>query len=510
MNSSERIVFNSIVLYAKLILTICVNLIATRLILNAMGVVDYGVVNLISGIVAMLSFVQSSMAVSTQRYMSVNMGKHDVNLQCKIFNNGLLLHFSLAIIILIILESCLPLVFNSDIQIPDERHSASMILYQLTIIGTLLVIIGVPFDATLSAHENMLWVSFASILESIIRLSGAIWLLYYQSDKLVFYGLLVVTIRLASLLFKSIYCRKQYAEIHISKSVISLRLIKEMFSFSFWNMFGAFAMAARSQGMAVILNIFNGVVINTAYGIGMQISGQLANFSGTISRSMSPQIMQREGGGDRVAMISLALKQCRYTTLFLFMFALPLFVEMPYVLLIWLKDVPDYAIVCCRSFILIALVVQMSSGLMTSIQAKGEISLYQVIVSIILLLNIPVSYILQKVGYSPLIVLYSMVAIEIVCLIARILFARKLVGITIKNYIKQVLIRLLIAIAPTIIVVVLCKLYISLYWPPFYQLLMSIMITIIMVGFCAYFSFDKGERELALSFISKITVRLKK
>ena len=508
MNSSERIIFNSIILYAKLIITIGVNLVATRFILNAMGVEDYGVVNLISGIVAMLTFVQNSMAISTQRYMSVNMGKKDVSIQRAVFNNGMFLHLILGIIIVVVLESCLPLVFNSDIKIPADRHSASVLLYQLTIIGTFLVVIGVPFDATLNARENMLWASFASILESTIRLTGAIWLLYYQNDKLIFYGLLVVAIRLSSFLFKSIYCKIKYEEVAFSRHLLNKKLIKEMFSFSFWNMFGSFAMAAKSQGVAVVLNVFNGVVINTAYGIGAQVSGQLANFSGTISRSMSPQIMQREGSGNRIAMASLALKQSRFTTLFMFMVALPLYSEMPYVLQIWLKTVPDYAIEFCRLFLLIALVTQMSSGLMTAIQARGKIAAYQIIMSILLLLSIPVAYLLQKIGYSPLVVMWAIFFIEIICLIIRVVMAKSLVGISGSYFLHQVVYKLSIVVVPTTIAVLLCKIFLVSSLSPFVQLLISISITLLLVTIVSYISFDSSEKELANAFVRKIMQKI--
>ena len=509
MNSSERIVFNSIVLYAKLIITIIVNLIATRFILNAMGVEDYGIVNLISGIVSMLTFVQNSMAISTQRYMSVNIGKGDLKRQNVIFNNGLFLHLLLGVVILVILEACIPLVFNSAIQIPTERYASSMILYQLTCLGTLLVIVCVPIDATLNAHENMLWVSLASILESAIRLLGAYWLLYYQSDKLVFYGVLVVVIRLASLLFKSFYCKKNYSEVQVQLKGVNKGLLKEMLSFSVWNMFGAFAVAARGQGVAVILNIFNGVVVNSAYGIGQQVSGQLSNFSGTISKSMTPQIMQREGGGHRSAMNSLALKQCHYTSLFVFIFALPLFVEMPYVLQIWLKTVPDYSIDFCRVFALVALMGQLSSGLMTAIQAKGKIAFYQITMSLLLLLNLPAAFFLQKYGYSPTAVMWSMLLIEIICLVSRLLFAHSLVGISFREYAKEVIVKLSVAIIPTSALVVLFKLFVTNQWPPLWQLVISVVLTIVFACLTAYISFNMRERELVRTFIYKIIKKFK-
>lgn len=508
MNSSERIVFNSIILYAKLAITIIVNLIATRLILNAMGVEDYGIVNLISGIVAMLTFVQHSMSISTQRYMSVNIGKGDINLQRQIFNNGALLHLLLGILILVILEVCLPLVFNSNIQIPVDRHFASIVLYQLTCLGTFLVVIGVPFDAILNARENMIVVSLSSIIESIIRLVGAIWLLYYHNDKLIFYGLLIVTVRLTSLIYRALYCWNKYPEVCIEKKNIRKSLMIEMFSFSLWNMFGAFATAARTQGVAVVLNIFNGVVVNTAYGLGTQVSGHMGDFSGTISKAMTPQIMQREGIGKRDAMNSLALKQCRYTTLIMFIFALPIYVEMPYVLTLWLKNVPEYAVDFCRMFLLIALIGQLSSGLMTAIQAKGKIAVYQVTISILLVLNIPIAYLLQRNGYSPVTVLWAMLVLEFICLITRLIFANILVGIKIRRFIKEVILKLSFIIIISSLVAILLKRFIINDMPAIIQLVIIISVEIVSTCCCALMMMDRSEKELLRAFAVKITNRI--
>lgn len=195
MNSKNRIVVNTAILYFKLIFEIIVNLYSTRLILNAMGVEDFGIVNLISGIVALLSFFQNSLTISTQRFLSVNIGKHDNKSQKKIFNTGVFIHLILGIIIVIVLELITPLVFGSYIQIPSARLLSSQFLYQLTIIGTFLVIIAVPYDASLNAHENMLMYSIACISESLIRLVGAIIILNYHNDKLIFYGLLLISIK---------------------------------------------------------------------------------------------------------------------------------------------------------------------------------------------------------------------------------------------------------------------------------------------------------------------------
>ena len=392
MQAANRIVVNTVILYCKLIITIVVNLFATRLILGAMGVDDFGIVNLVSGIVAMLSFIQNSMTISTQRYLSVNMGIKDEKEQSVIFNTSVILHLILGCFIVLILELCAPFIFDSAIQIPADRIPASKILYQCTIISTFIVIIMVPYDATLNAHENMLVFSLASITESLIRLTGAILLLYYTHDKLIFYGIL-----------------HTYPDSLVKPKICRYSLMKEMFFFAFWNFFGSFAVTARTQGIAIVLNIFHGVAINSAYGVATQVSGQLSSFTSTISKAMSPQIMQNKGAGHISSMVSLALKQSKFSFALLLIVAIPLFLEMPYILKVWLNDVPEFSVQFCRLILMVALIQQLSSGMQLAIQANGKISLYQITISIALLLNIPVAWILLKyVEVEPYMVLISM------------------------------------------------------------------------------------------------------
>ena len=443
MNSQKRMAVNTVILYVKLIVTIVVNLISTRIILNAMGVEDYGIVNLISGIVAMLSFIQNSMSVSSQRYLSFTMGKHNFEQIIEVFNSSYFLHILLGCFLFITLEALVPIIFDSSIQIPEARIHSAKILYQLTVIGTCLVIITVPYDALLNAHENMLTFSIVSIIESFIRLAGAFILIGYGHDKLIFYGFLLVFIRTLSMIIKQIYCLKHYPECKIKPRFLKKKLMKEMFSFAFWNMFGALALTGRNQGVAVVMNLFLGVIVNAAYGIANQIMGQLNNFTATISKAMNPQIMQKAGAGDNEGMIRLALKQSKYSSILLSYAVLPLFFSMPFILKIWLKVVPEYCIDFCRLILFVSLFQQLSAGMMSMVQANGKIRTYQIIISLILLLNIPTSYFMLKAGATPPFVILSMIVIEMFVCIARVCFAINIVGLKLYDFICLLLIPIL-------------------------------------------------------------------
>ena len=444
MDSNTRMAFNTVVLYVQLIITVAVNLFSTRLILNAMGVEDYGIVNLIAGIVAMLSFIQNSMAVSSQRYMTVIMGKNDELLLRKIFNTSFVLHVFFVAGLLILLVSVQPLIFNSFIQIPIARIESAKILYYLTLLGTLLVIITVPFDALINAHEDMVAYSAITIIDSLIRLGGAIYLCYYQSDKLIYYGLLIVTIRLVVFILKCFYCRKNYSESRIELKKTNRILMKEMFYFAFWNMFGACAITGRNQGIAIILNTFFGVKINATYGIANQVGGQLSNFTSMIAKAMNPQIMKSAGADNNERVINLTLAQCKITSLMMCLMVIPLLITMPYLLKIWLKNVPEYCVVFCKFFLILNLVTQLSSGLMTAVQSSGRIRRYQITVSMIILLTLPLAYLALQFGYSPQSVLVCMILIEILCVLYRAYYARKIFNFGSILYLKSVVTPVLI------------------------------------------------------------------
>lgn len=508
-SANARILINTAILYFKLIFTIIVNLYSTRLILNAMGVEDFGIVNLVSGIVAMLSFFQNSLTISTQRFLSVNMGKKDNDMQLQIFNTSVVIHLLLGIALVLILESVAPLIFNSSIQIPTERIAASQLLYQLTILGTFFVIISVPYDATLNAHENMLIYSIASIIESMIRLAGAIILVGYGNDKLVFYGILLITIRLVSMLFKSVYCRIKYSDARINLSKFNSSSLREMLSFAGWNAIGGFSVSLRSQGMAVVLNIFQGVVINAAYGIANQLLGQLTNFTATISKAMAPQIMQSKGAGEENHMMSLSLKQCKYSFVLLLFFAIPLYAEMPLVLKLWLKQIPDYGISFCRLILLVSLAQQITIGMQTLIQANGKIALYQTLMSFLIMLNIPFAYIILKMGYNPNLVIIAMFFVEIICMVARIVLARHLVGLSYQFARKELMNPVLLLTAISIGITTLC-----IYLHPFFSEYLAFVVTLLvswsLLLLGVIVTMSNSERMMVKSIITKLMSKIKK
>lgn len=442
MKPSSRVVVNSGFLYGRMALTIIISLYSTRLVLNALGAIDYGIYNLVAGVIAMLSFLQAAMTTSTQRYMSVSLGSGDQDNLNSVFRSSVLLHLIIGFMIILLLEFGGIFLFKGFLNIPADRIGTAKILFHFMVVSTFFTINAVPYNAVINAHENMLYDSVVGIFEVLLKLGIAILLLYSNTDRLILYGLLITLLTILVRIMKSTYCISKYAETRIRlRSNINIKLIKEMLSFAGWNLFGSLCTIARSQGMAIILNLFFGVIINAAYAIGNQVNSQLSAFSLTMLKSINPQILKSEGGGYRERMIHLSMLACKITFFLMTFFAVPFILEMPYILRIWLKSVPDNAGIFCQLFIVLSLFQMLTYPLGTAIQAVGKIKMFQATVGSLLILNIPVSFLLLKLGLPAYSVLIGSICLEFIAGGARILFARKITGLNINFYFKNTVLK---------------------------------------------------------------------
>lgn len=445
--NSRKILFNTIFLYIRIIVSIIISLWTVPIILGSLGADDYGIYNLVAGIIAMLSFLNVSMIVSTQRFMSVSLGKDDKSIISNVFNVSIVIHLLLGLLIVLMLEGCSLFVFDNFLNINPERIEASKLLFQFLILNMFVMVISVPFDAAINAHEDMMVFSIISIFEYVLRFILAFSLSYISADRLPFYGLGLLCVSILILIIKYTYRYYRYSNLRIElRSKFDYSLMKSMMKFTGLNVIGSSSIVASKQGMAVIYNLFFGTIANTAYGIANQISGSLSYFSTTLPNAMNPQLMQSEGANDREKVISMSLISSKFSTIILACFVIPLILEMPYVLQLWLKEVPLYTVELCRLILLISLFYQLSTGLMSSVQAVGNMKNYQISLSILYLLTLPISYV-ALVYYNninlPLVVCLVM---EMVSLLVRTIFANKLVGISIKVFMCKIVGPLMICI----------------------------------------------------------------
>lgn len=416
-----------------------ISLVSVPMILNALGKSDYGLYNLIAGVISMLSFLNSSISITTQRYLSVAIGENNKDKLNVIYNVSLVLHLVVGLVIVLLFEICYMFLFDGFLNIEPERIHAAKVVYQFIVASTFFTIISVPFGAVMNAKENMLAFSIIAIIDSVLKLLLAFYLSRCPFDRLVVYGGCIALISFMNVLFNQIYVRIKYKEFNISLiKYFSKEYFFKMLGFSGWNTMGAVAMIGRNQGIAVIFNLFCGTVANAAYGIANQINGVLGYFSSTFQRALNPQLMQSEGMNNRTRLIRIALTSSKYSVWVIALFAIPLIIEMPYVLKLWLKDVPEYTLRLSQLVLVLAIVYQHSVGLMSSIQAVGKIRNYFITMSILILLNLPICYFILKNGFPLHYCIVVFIIIEFISLITRLFMAHKIVGIRIKDFVMKV------------------------------------------------------------------------
>lgn len=439
MKGTDRIIFNTVVLYAKILICMLINLWTVPLVLSALGAEDFGLYNLVAGVVAMLAFLNGAMTISTQRYLSVTIGEGDGQKLLKVFNISILLHIIIAAVVVALVELSAPLLFDGVLMIDPSRVAVARHLLSYLAVSMFFGIMAVPFDAVLNAYENMLVFSIVGVLESVLKFSVALSLLYIVADKLDFYGLAIASIMALAFVIKALYVKLRYRHLYLSVCACrDGRLFREMLGFAGWNTVSSLSIIFRNQGLAVVLNHFFGTVVNAAYGIGNQINGVLGYFSSTIQKSINPQLMQSQGAHDKEKLLEMTFSLTKFSTLCMGVVALPLLVDMPYILWLWLGNVPEGTVSISRLIILLSLVYQMSSGLMSAIQSTGRIKWYTITIGLLIMSTVPVAYAVLRYGGATQAALATACAIECVALCVRLFFAKKLVGLSIKSYLCEV------------------------------------------------------------------------
>ena len=453
MQASHRIVFNTVITYLRFIITIFLAFYTTRVTLQVLGVKDFGLYNVIGGIVAMVTFLNTALAQATQRFLSYHIGSKDILEVKKVFANSIIIHGALAIILLIGLELVGVYYVNAILNIDPERVFSANWLLQFSIAATLLTIISVPYDALLFAYENMLFIAIMNLFDSILRLTIAIGLLYFENiayDKLIVYGFLIMLVALTNRIILQVYVRKKYRETKVGnvfKEFDKIK-IKEQTSFASWNLLNVVGYIARNSGLALVLNAFMGTRINAAYAIGTQISNQARFFSNTLFQAVNPQIIKSEGGNERASMVRLSLLGSRYGTLLIGLCAIPIIFHMQSVLTFWLKEIPAYTGLIATMMLIAVVLNQLTSGLETMVYAIGRIKKYSIIISSIKVLAIPVAiFIFYLELENPILLVFSaLIGIEIITFITRVLYVKINGLVDIPNYFKTVLSRIIIPI----------------------------------------------------------------
>ena len=334
MEANKRIILNTSVQYIKAIVTTILSLFSMRIVLEAIGVSDYGIFSVVGGVIAMLGFITNALVITTQRYVSYYYGRHRTSQVKRFFTNSLFLHIILGLLIGLALLAIKGLLMNDFLKIDPDRLDAAKSVYDITVAILLVTVVTAPFKALFIAKENIVFISLVEMVDAILKLALAYLLLYIQADKLLLYVFILAGIQLLNLLAFALYANWQFPEcsLLIRKRDISRIYIGQLLGFAGWTTYGMGAVAARNQGMAIILNICFSTTVNAAYGIANQVFGAISFLSTSILNAMNPQIMKAEGNKDRKKVFALAEKESKYSTMLLIIILVPLMFEMPSIL----------------------------------------------------------------------------------------------------------------------------------------------------------------------------------
>lgn len=437
--NNKRVAKNTLFLYFRMILIMLVTLYTSRVVLAQLGIKDYGIYNVVGGVVTMFAFLNNCMTTSTQRFMTFELGKGNMPRLKDVFAVSLNIHIGIGIAIVVLAETIGLWFVNYKLVIPADRLVAANWVFQFAILSFCVNVIQVPYNAVLIAHEKMSVYAYISIIEAFLKL-GIVYLLSISPfDKLIVYGVLIFAVQLLIRCIYQIYCRRHYEESRF-RLFWNKKLYQEMSGFAGWNLFGSLAWMLRDQGLNIVLNLFFGPVINAARGVAAQVSNAVMNFISNFQVALNPQITKNYANGNITEMEKLTYLGIKFSYIILFFLAFPLSLNINYVLHLWLVEVPDYSAL----FIILIMVDSMVGNLfgvplMTSLSATGKIRNYQIVVSMIILLIVPVGYVALRLGCDAPSVFYITIVFTAISGFARFLFCRKQIGYSLRTMTKSVL-----------------------------------------------------------------------
>ena len=437
--NTKRIAKNTLMLYVRMLFSMLVSLYTSRVVLNTLGVEDYGIYNVVGGLVAMFSLVSNSLSASVSRFLTFELGRGDMERLKETFSTSLLIHLFLALIVCLLAESVGVWFLNTQMTIPAERLYAANWVFQASVLSFMFGLSSVPYNASITSHERMSTFAYIGILDVVLRLLIVLFIAYtpFHFDKLIVYSLLLVAVSMSLQSIYLWYCRKNFEEcrfrLHFNKACW-----KEMGTFAGWNFIGCTAGLLKDQGVNILLNLFMGPVVNAARGIAVSVNTAVTGFAGNFMAAVNPQITKSYAAEDREYMFSLVERGSRFSFYIMLILALPILFETEFILTLWLKQYPEHTVNFVRLVLILSLCDVLSNTLITLQNATGRIRNYQLAVGGMLLMNFPLSYVCLKAGFPPESTFVVAIWVSLCCLLRRLVFLRKMAGLSMRRFLKGV------------------------------------------------------------------------
>ena len=500
-STNKRIAKNTLLLYVRILLTMVIGLYTSRVVLAELGISDYGLYSVVGGIVTMFTFINGSLNAGTQRFLTFELGRGDIVQLKKLFSTAIVIYTFLAMIILFLAETIGLWFLLNKMNFAPGRLNAAIWVYQFSIIACMVSIIQVPFMAALVAHEKFNMYAYMSIYDAVMKLAIVFLLTFAPFDKLIFYAFLILLVSTSSAVIYNWYCRKHFVECRFSWS-FDKSVFKKMFSFSAWDIVGSVAVLGQIQGVNIIINLFCGTIVNAAYGIANTVNNIINTFAANIIIAASPQIVKSYAQKHLDEMFSLVINSAKMSSYLLLIIGIPVFVEIEFLLKIWLGEYPSYAPLFLRIILVQSWVKTLGEPTVRALHAIGNIKLLNIVVGVILLLILPITYFLLRFGYPPEIALGANIILWTVAIPIRLMLLRRYSGFPVMAYIKEVIV--LGLVIATICFVVPFIVHVIYEYESWVQLLLVCFVSVITSGFVILFlGFSKNQRTQIMNKVKR-------
>lgn len=436
--NNKRIAKNTIYLYLRMLIVMAISLYTVRAILDILGVVDYGIYNVVGGVVTMFAFMNRTLSTSSQRYFSIELARGDQERLTKWFCLNITTFLIIGFVIAFFLETVGLWFLNAQMTIPDERMMAANVVYQLSIISFLFHIVSIPYLALVIAHEKMNVFAYVGILEALGRLAIVFVLMWLAYDKLIIYGILILLLSVCVSMSYIIYCWRHYPE-SIYRWYWNSAEVKELLGFSGWHFLGTFSNSCRSQGINILLNLFFNPAVNAARAISYQVYGAAHQLVSNFFTAVKPQIYKAYASEQYTELYKLINRSTMICTYLLSLLVFPLFANTELVLGWWLKVIPEYAVIFTQLVLLNGLADSLNLPMTAAALATGSIRKYELWLSSIVLMNLPISYIVLKLGAPPYAAMIVSILLSCVCIVRRAFLLKDMMRFPVKPYFVMVI-----------------------------------------------------------------------
>lgn len=487
---NKRIAKNTLLLYFRMLLTMTVSLYTSRVVLSTLGVEDYGIYNVVGGVVAMFGFINVSMSFATQRYITFALGKGDEKRLQTIFSISLQIHALIALVIIGLGETVGLWFLYNKMQIPVDRMDAAFWVLQCSIVSTVVMIVSVPYNADIIAHEKMSVFAYIAVLEVVLKLFVVYMLTVFSTDKLVLYAFFLLGVQLLIRFCYSIYCKRHFREAQY-RYVWDKALFKEMTSFAGWSMFGSLSGVLFGQGLNMLLNVFFGPVVNAARAVAVQVQNAVQQFVGNFQMALNPQITKTYAQNEMQEMHKLIYRSARFSFYLLFLLSLPVLFETNFILTIWLKTVPDNTVIFLRIMICTSLMCTIANPMIIANQATGKVKKYQIVCGSTLIMILPISWLLLELGGPAYCVFIVHFVMEGVCQLVRMVMLRPLIGIGLLDYLTNIYFRIIIVVATAVVMPIMVYCTMSEGVTRFFIVGFSCVLSVSLSAFFLGLSFDE-------------------